>query len=516
MDVHLSLYLVCRCEIFSSCLLGLFSKSLPTLLLNIPITLQEGAKLSDEDNGIGRWIRKQQNNPRSPLYGWSKGDMRDAIDRLRRTSEQASSTSDYPLCLADVPDWLMVILKAVIPMLLTSSLILVGENSVGKTTLAMVLGMAFSRWHIRSSGSASLPSVRVTQDLDFLKAKAGSPEEPVIEDDGDVWGLRPTQLKALLDVVVQNPMVRARYTAAKFSAGQLRVVCDNSYDKDVAESVSDGALDMDTLWKLIAPAFHPEVRGAHIGAILKRACVMMNTNKHVIVKLANRPEVMAYPIVKGTMYVKHSCLQVLQAFFQDDEPRTGFQDILAQENTIMRELLGSRINKTDIHLPAVKDVQVVAPPLFMGMSWHEVRTYVEAGISRGATDPYPVGHPEHLKWTSVVLQKQSDESLAAILQEAEFAADSHLGEASGVRDSPAFDDIGKDEFQDSQRDMPDSQDSFWKPLIKHEPEDDDHAVIAPGAATSSAAPPSYLLLPVPEAQYVSMRMIILRVSMMRA
>ena len=200
------------------------------------------------------------------------------------------------------------------------------------------------------------------------------------------------------------------------------------------------------------------------------------------------------------MYVKHSCLQVLQAFFQDDEPRTGFQDILAPENTIMRKLLGSRINKTDIHLPAVKDVQVVAPPQIMGMSWHEVRTYVEAGFGRGATVPYPVGHPEHLKWTSVVQQKQSDESLAAIIQEAEFAADSRLGEASGVHVSPAFDDIGKDEFQDSQRDMPDSQDSFWKPLIKHEPEHDDDVVVAPGAATSSAAPPSYLLLPDPEAQ----------------
>ena len=426
--------------------------------------------------------------------------MRDAIDRLRRTSEQASSTSDYPLCLTDVPDWLMVILKAVIPMLLTSSLILVGENSVGKTTLAMVLGMAFSRWHIRSSGSASLPSVRVTQDLDFLKAKAGSPQEPVIFDDGDVWGLRPTQLKALLDVVAQNPMVRARYTAAKFSAGQLRVVCDNSYDKDVAESVSDGAVDIDTLWKLIAPAFHPEVRGAHIGAILKRACVMINTNRHVIVKLANRPEVMAYPIVKGTMYVKHSCLQVLQAFFQEDEPRTGFQDILAQENTIMQELLGYKIQKAEIHLPAVKDVQIVAPPQFMDMSWHEVRTYVDAEFARGATDPYPVGHPDHLKWTSMVQQKQSDESLAANLQRAEFAEESPLGDTSGVHVTPDFEDIGKDEMQDSQRDMPDSQDSFWKPLIKHELHDDGDFLVAPGAATSSAAPPSYLLLPDPVAQ----------------
>ena len=74
----------------------------------------------------------------------------------------------------------MIILRSVIPMLLSYSLILIGENSVGKTTLAMVLGFAFSRRHIRASESLS------TQDLDFLESKAGVPEEPVVFGDGDV------------------------------------------------------------------------------------------------------------------------------------------------------------------------------------------------------------------------------------------------------------------------------------------------------------------------------------------
>ena len=230
--------------------------------LNTP---QEGSKLTDEDNGIGRWIRKQQNNPRSPLFSWSKADIRDAIDRLRRTSEQATSVIEYPLCLLDLPDWLMIILRSVIPMLLSYSLIMIGENSVGKTTLAMTLGFAFSRWHIRASESSSVPSVRVTQDLDFLKSKAGVPEEPVVFDDGDVWSLRPTQLKALLDVMAQAPMVRARYTAAKFCQGQLRIICDNSYNRDVAETLESGPITTEKLWDLIAPAFHPDVRGAHVG-----------------------------------------------------------------------------------------------------------------------------------------------------------------------------------------------------------------------------------------------------------
>ena len=204
-------------------------------------------------------------NPRSPLFSWRKGDIRDAIVCLKRTSEQASSVSEYPLCLLDLPDWLMIILRSVIPMLLSHSLILIGENSVGKTMLAMILDFTFSRWHIRTSGSSSLPSMRVTQDLEFLKAKAGVFEEPVVFDDGDVWGLRPTQLKALLGVMAQAPMVRARDTAAKFCQGQLRVVCDNLYNKEVADTIETGPVTTDKLWDLIAPAFHPEVRGAHVG-----------------------------------------------------------------------------------------------------------------------------------------------------------------------------------------------------------------------------------------------------------
>ena len=194
--------------------------------------------------------------------------------------------------------------RSMVPALLSASLILIGENSVGKTSLAMIIAFAFNRWHIRSQKLRCLPSVRVTQDIVFLKSKTGCPEEPVIYDDGDVWGLLPTQLKALLDVQARSPMVRARYVAAKFSAGQLRIVCDNSYDKSVADGLVAGEIDADKLWSIVSPAFHLEVRGAHIGAIFKRACFLVNTPKHLIAKLAGKPTVMVCPIPAGMSYMK--------------------------------------------------------------------------------------------------------------------------------------------------------------------------------------------------------------------
>ena len=77
------------------------------LLHDFSVVPQEGSKSSDEENGIGRWIKKQLNNPRFALCGWNKGEIREAIDRLKRAA------------------------------LLSASLILLGENSAGKTSLAM-------------------------------------------------------------------------------------------------------------------------------------------------------------------------------------------------------------------------------------------------------------------------------------------------------------------------------------------------------------------------------------------
>ena len=183
-------------------------------------------------------------------------------------------------------------------------------------------------------------------------------------------------------------MVRARYTAAKFSAGQLRIVCDNSYDKSVAEDLTPGETDADKLWSVVSPAFHPEVRGAHIGAIFKRACFLVNTPKYLVAKLAGKPTVMVYPIPVGMSYMKEYGPVVLEGFFKDGDARVDFDHFLDIESELMMECLGT---KTIPALPALETV--VPPPDFKDVSWHQVRTYIEAGYEAGKPDPYPRNYP---------------------------------------------------------------------------------------------------------------------------
>ena len=453
---------------------------LTSSLLLLPRMLEEGAKLTDEDNGIGRWIKKQLHNTASPLFHWNKGEIRDAIDRLKRTGEQASSSTEYPLCLLDVPEWLHFILRPVIPVLLSASLILIGENSVGKTSLAMILAFAFSRWHIRCQKLNCLPAVRVTQDIDFLKSKTGCPEEPIVYDDGDIWGLKPTQLKALLDVQAQSPMVRARYTAAKFTAGQLRIVCDNAYDKAAAEDLKPGSIDQNTLWQIVSPAFHPEVRGAHVGAILKRACFVVNTTKFLIVKLAGKPEVMVYPLPVGSSYIPDNGSEMLSAFFKDGEPRPGLNELLVREAELMKQYI---LDTPQTKLPSLNAVS--PPPDFNEMTWHQVRTLIETGYEAGLRDPYPRNYPKHLRWVSQEEQARIDAD----------RADRALP-IKNLRDEEPEDNIWskmvKSEASDSENSLPDSDDSFWAPVTGRDHEEH-HGTVGMAGASSSTRPPAFLM-----------------------
>eukprot|EP00971_Amphidinium_carterae_P255269 5067734-Amphidinium_carterae.1 len=114
-------------------------------------------------------------------------------------------------------------------------------------------------------------------------------------------------------------VVKVRYTATKFVAGQIRNGCDNLYNEIAVEELTAGQISVKTLWDLISRAFNASFRGivmkvlqgnaselvlnkpsqvlqdnglrhvsepcAHVGALFKRAIVFVNTNKHFVAKI---------------------------------------------------------------------------------------------------------------------------------------------------------------------------------------------------------------------------------------
>ena len=130
--------------------------------------IRDKAPKTTTDNAVNRWIKKQQNSPGSPLFQWSKLEIMDAVKANHRQTEASADQTQYPLTLRDVSGWMAVPLHAILPTLLSCSLILWGEQGMGKTSLAIIIALAMSRWHIARNKSDEIASYRLTQHLDLL------------------------------------------------------------------------------------------------------------------------------------------------------------------------------------------------------------------------------------------------------------------------------------------------------------------------------------------------------------
>ena len=239
----------------------------------------------------------------------------DAVKANHRQTEASADQTQYPLTLRDVSGWMAVPLHAILPTLLSCSLILLGEQGMGKTSLAIIIALAMSRWHIARKKSDEVPSYRLTQDLDFLKNNPGRPEQPVLYDDGDMNEEAPKVMKAFLDMKAPESMTRARYTSVKFHGGQLRIACDNSYNEALGQrlAMSDAAeKTVDDFVQLISPAFSSKFTRAHLMAVLKRATVILNTPTQVVYTIADTESVHIVDIPEHEMYIKPGTPSILE------------------------------------------------------------------------------------------------------------------------------------------------------------------------------------------------------------
>ena len=166
-----------------------------------------------DDNSIPRWIKKCKSSPECPIFKFSKYEVYEAVKNLRGAGDFASTQTMFPLTLADVSAWFRPLLEKILPKLLNLSLVLLGEKKKGKTTLAEIIAMAWSRMRQAETGKDIKPGFRVTQDLDFLKDREGEVEIPVIFNDGDTWDLCPKSVLALLDMKAKESKTRERYTS---------------------------------------------------------------------------------------------------------------------------------------------------------------------------------------------------------------------------------------------------------------------------------------------------------------
>jgi len=295
------------------------------------------------NNALNRFIKKQLNDPESPIFGWNKNEIIDGFRSLQADGDSSHVQTNYPLDLRDCESWLAPFLFALLPKLLTTSLIMLGENSMGKTSFAIILSMCFARYWIARNGKSRKPSYRLTQDVDALRNMPGKQEQPVIADDCGLenWGSK--ELKAYFDMKSVEAAVRARWTRATFHPGQLRIATDNSY----CEELDLGAQEMtiDVFLDLIRPSF-PKLSKANVMAVLKRANVLVNTRTHVVLKLAAENKFTMVPVPKDRMYIKSGCKDILKDFFVNHKQRPQHKERVNEEQRVLLDILSTSSDST--------------------------------------------------------------------------------------------------------------------------------------------------------------------------
>ncbi|OLP94327.1 hypothetical protein AK812_SmicGene23659 [Symbiodinium microadriaticum] len=127
-----------------------------------------------------RWIHKHINQEGSPIRGWAEKLVPKALDSLANDGCLAKLTRRYDLTIQDFhPTFLDNIFKDAAPY---HSRWLLGEPGVGKTPLARVTAMMFSRYH---GGGRQF---RSAEDFDFFRGIFFSKATPALYDDGDISG----------------------------------------------------------------------------------------------------------------------------------------------------------------------------------------------------------------------------------------------------------------------------------------------------------------------------------------
>ena len=222
-----------RCSLFDLCAVATHPKhtrSADAIDLGYDHILQH-APASNEGLAQLRWVHKQVVDEQSPIFGWSKNDVKDAIHQHRVFNNLVTTHAYIPITFLDIAPWMRKLLRPIVKTFRTKSLVIIGAPGCGKTPLLQTLAMAVSRFYIADKGTPTVfpeACFRTGPHLGFFRGERGHVERPDFLDDGDMNDQAVSKLKAFLDVSLKGGVMYARWGAAKFVKSQCRAVADNN------------------------------------------------------------------------------------------------------------------------------------------------------------------------------------------------------------------------------------------------------------------------------------------------
>ena len=251
-----------------------------------------------------RWMTKTLKNKDSPLYGWPQGLVEKALRNVSNDGVLAKKEFSWPLPLTPkyYHPWLLEILENIWDFDM-SAFVMLGEPGVGKSPLGRSVLMAQVRHNAARfdpEGTKGKPCIRCTPELDFLRGEPGSVVMGDFLDDATLSQLPIKFLKAFLDVGLYESMCWARWGATKWVSNEPRAVADNSYGSSVDEEPAFmNHVPFTTFYDIVKASFIESVTPAHMDAIFKRACFLVNTKSHIYYRIAGINTDYVYRVGRG-------------------------------------------------------------------------------------------------------------------------------------------------------------------------------------------------------------------------
>ena len=299
-----------------------------------------------------RWITKQLNNPKSPIHKWPERLVEKYLRNLANDGVRAQLVTDFHFTLADVN---VCALKEIIPILRLcreKSLGFHGTAGFGKTPLARIICMAFSRYWVNKVKSKDDQDFARPANLIFFRGQVGRLTRPDLFDDGTFQDQLIKKLKAFADVGLEEAMTKERWGAAKFVMQQLRVWCVNDFDanaepKDnMAPDTNKSTIAHQEFMDTLAPAWPKDTSKENILAVLKRSSICINTRTHNHTYLYVRPagdkevSVQRVRLPADASFLRPAAGErYIQYRHGNKEPHSSFQEHLDWEQAWLTALL---------------------------------------------------------------------------------------------------------------------------------------------------------------------------------
>lgn len=326
----------------------------------------------DMDSEQTEWVECELVDPESPIFGFRRELISTVLKAQKDKNHYALKQEYYPLLLPDLDDTYRSLIYRLIPLLITTTLLCIGEPKYGKTPLMTILAFAIARYHaaIQSkAGAVVQATVRIATEIDFFRGEVGLKWVPCLFDDGDMKDQRPRVLKAFFDPSMMEAMAWVRWGAAKFVRGQARFGGDNNYcaeaepsDADWERVMGDAKKSTNILIEMIRPAFPPNMSTANVFAMLKRCTVMLNTVNWVYVRVAGLGNVVErFPIAHA--YITADAGRILGAWHNTNELRDPeeFANLLGYEQRVVSSLMEKKTVAVDAASASTGPAAVGAP-----------------------------------------------------------------------------------------------------------------------------------------------------------